>query len=76
MMTGYKNTEEFRAQGGRGTFKLTGDFEVVPYSGQFVRDINMTPSDRRLPDMAICRIFSNREDAEKILRALQSSDEN
>jgi len=54
-----------------GIYKLTGDFEAVAYSGEFVRDINLTPDDRRLPDVAICRIFSSRADAEKILNALQ-----
>ncbi len=69
-MNGYKTTEEFRSQGGTGTYKLTNDFEIVPYSRNFVRDINFTPSDRRLPDQAICRVFSSREDAEKIFRFL------
>jgi len=55
-----------------GIYKLTQDFELVPYSGRFVRDINFTPDDRRLPDIAICRVFSNREDAEKILAALKN----
>ena len=69
---GYKNTAEFRIQDGRGTFKLTEDFEATPYSGVMVRDVNFTPDDRRMPDMAICRIFSSREDAENILHALQN----
>lgn len=56
-----------------GTYKLTGDFEVVAYSGVFVRDINLTPADKRLPDVAVCRIFTNREDAEKILAALKNT---
>ena len=55
-----------------GTYKLTGDFEVVAYSGKYVRDINFTPDDRRLQDVAVCRIFTSREDAEKILAALQA----
>ena len=53
-----------------GTYKITGDFEVVPYSGKFVRDINLTPTDQRRPDIAVCRVFTNRADAEKILAAL------
>lgn len=53
-----------------GTYKLTDDFEVVPYSGKFVRDINLTPADRRLPDVGVCRVFTNRADAETILAAL------
>ncbi len=55
-----------------GTYKLTGDFEEPGkiYSGKFVRDINFTPTDHRLPDIAICRVYSSREDAEIILRAL------
>ena len=69
--TGYKNTSEFRARGGHGVFKLTLDFEAVPFSGIKVRDINFTPDDRRLPDLAICRVFSTRQDAEKILLALR-----
>lgn len=68
---GYKTTAEFRAQGGKGTLKLTKDFEAVPYSNVFVRDINLTPSDGRLPDQAICRVFSSRADAEKILEILR-----
>ena len=60
----------------KGIYKLTGDFEVVPYSGKFVRDINLTPDDRRLPDIAICRVFSSREDAEKILSTLQNQEKN
>ena len=71
-MSGYKNTEEFVAQGGSGIYKLTEDFEDVAYSKKYVRDINFTPSDRRLPDLAICRIYSSREDAGKILHALQN----
>ncbi len=70
-MNGYKTTQEFVARGGIGIYKLTDDFEVIPYSGQFVRDINLTPDDRRMPDMAICRVFSSRQDAEKILNALR-----
>lgn len=54
-------------------YKLTEDFEIVAYSGKYVRDINLTPSDRRLPDVAICRIFSNRRDAELILKTLNGS---
>ena len=54
-----------------GTYKLTEDFEVVPYSGKFVRDINLTPADQRLPDVAICRVFSSRDDAVLLLSALQ-----
>jgi len=72
-MTGYKNTAEFRARGGTGTYKLTEDFEDRPYSGKFVRDINFTPNDSRLPDMAICRVFSSREDAVIILTALRTA---
>lgn len=53
-----------------GKYKLTDDFELVAYSGQYVRDINLTPADTRLPDVAICRVFSSREDAETILSAL------
>ena len=68
----YKTTQEFVAQGGSGIYKLTDDFEVEAYSKKYVRDINFTPDDRRLPDMAICRIYSNRADAKKILRALQA----
>ena len=54
-----------------GYYKLTGDFEEVPYSGKYVRDINFTPANRNLPDIGICRIYSSREDAEKMLGALQ-----
>lgn len=53
-----------------GIYKLTADFEVVPYSGVFVRDINFTPEDNRMPDVGVCRIFTSRADAEKILAAL------
>ena len=61
-----------------GTYKLTNDFMLSQYtdtlnSGITVRDINLTPADRRLPDVAVCRIFSSRADAEKILLALRSS---
>ncbi len=69
-MTGYKNTDEFRAQGGSGTFKLTDDF--CDPDGRNVRDITFTPSDLRLPDMGICRVYSNRQDAGRILTALQT----
>ena len=71
-MSAYRTTEEFRAQSGNGFFKLTNDFETEPYSGKYVRDINFTPDDLRMPNLAICRIFSTREDAETILRALQN----
>ncbi len=71
MKNGYKTTAEFRAKGGDGTFKLTNDFEFHPYSGIYVRDINFTPSDPRLPNQGICRVFSSRADAEKILAILQ-----
>jgi len=54
-----------------GTYKLTNDFEEKAYSGKMVRDINLTPDDKRLPDMAICRIYSTRADAEVILTALR-----
>jgi len=57
-----------------GTYKITGDFEVVPYSGKLVRDINLTPTDKRLPDIAVCRVFTSRADAEIILAALCSAD--
>lgn len=67
---GYISTEEFVSQGGTGTYKLTCDFTAPAYSDKTVRDINFTPDDQRLPDMAICRVFSSRADAEKILRAL------
>jgi hypothetical protein len=58
-----------------GTYKLTGDFALSHHTnpmhdGRIVRDINLTPNDRRLPDVAVCRIFTNRADAEKILAAL------
>ncbi len=53
-----------------GEYKLTEDFEIEPYSGKFVRDINFTPDDRRLPDIAVCRIFTDRDDAEFILACL------
>jgi hypothetical protein len=56
----------------KGIYKLTDDFQVVQYSGEYVRDINFTPDDRRFPDVAICRVFSSREDAKKILSALQA----
>lgn len=72
-MNGYKNTEEYVARGGRGLYKLTDDFETEAYSGKFVRDINMTPDDKRLPDLAICRVFSSRRDAEILLAALQAT---
>jgi len=71
-MTGYRTTQEYVARGGTGIHKLTEDFEVEAYSGDFVRDINFTPSDKRMPDMAICRIYSTRADAEVILTALLS----
>ncbi len=44
-----------------GYYKLTGDFEEVPYSGKYVRDINFTPANRNLPDKGICRIYSSRD---------------
>ena len=55
-----------------GTYKLTNDFEAsdYPWDASMVRDINFTPADKRLPDVAICRIYSNRLDAEIILMAL------
>ena len=59
-----------------GTYKLTADFSLShytdpPHDGRVVRDINLTPSDKHLPDVAICRVYSSRTDAEKILAALQ-----
>lgn len=58
-----------------GTYKITGDFalshQTAPLcAGLIVRDINLTPNDGRLPDVAVCRIFTSRADAEKILAAL------
>ena len=60
-----------------GKFKLTDDFALSHHTdplhnGRVVRDINFTPADKRLPDVAVCRIFSSREDAEKILVSMQS----
>jgi hypothetical protein len=55
-----------------GTYKITGDFRVESYGHtSVVRDINFTPSDRSLPDVGICRIFTTREDAVIILNALE-----
>lgn len=59
-----------------GTYKLTNDFSLSHHtdplhSGRIVRDINYTPADKRLPDVAVCRVFTSRADAEVILRALQ-----
>mgnify|MGYP001609998679 FL=1 len=57
-----------------GIYKLTVDFDTSAYTDlapRTVRDINFTPAATRLPDVAICRIFSDRVDAEKILAALQ-----
>jgi len=61
-----------------GIYKLTADFTLSKYTdpmheGRMVRDINFTPDDERQPDVAICRIFSDREDAETILAALRRS---
>ena len=58
-----------------GTYKLTADFALNDpgNTGKIVRDINLTPADRRLPDVAVCRIFSSRADAETILRALENA---
>lgn len=55
-----------------GTYRLTGDFMAADMYGiqKLVRDINFTPNDGRLADIAICRIYSNREDAEALLNAL------
>ena len=57
-----------------GTYKLTADF-TTPHSidlvPRLVRDINFTPADTRLPDVTICRVYSSRADAEKILAAMQ-----
>ncbi len=69
-MQGYKTTEEYREQGGQGRYLLTNDFRLNGY-GEIVRDINFRPTDGRLPDQAICRIFSARADAERILAALE-----
>jgi hypothetical protein len=55
-------------------YKLTDDFEAdVGGVRRVVRDINFTPSDRRLPDVGICRVFSNRRHAEIIFNALTNS---
>lgn len=61
-----------------GTYTLADDFALSHYTdplheGRVVRDINFTPNDQRLPDVAVCRIFTNRADAETILLALQSA---
>ena len=55
-------------------YKLTADFEAENMFGQriTVRDINYTPDDKRLPDVAICRVFSSRDEAQKILSALRA----
>lgn len=62
----------YKLRKGTKMYKLTEDFEETAYSGRFVRDINFTPDDKRLPDVAICRIYSSREDALKILAALSA----
>lgn len=59
-----------------GTYKLTGDFKTSGYTdplqaGRTVREINFIPDDIRLPGVAVCRIFTNRADAEIILAALR-----
>jgi hypothetical protein len=57
---------------GNGTYKLTADFSVVSYGvARIVRDINFTPADPTKPDVALCRIFTDRTDAKKILNALK-----
>ncbi len=52
----------------KGTYKLTEDFTDT--ASRTVRDINLTPKDKRLPDIAVCRIYTNREDAKITLAAL------
>lgn len=56
-----------------GTYKLTNDFNINPgWPQKIVRDINFQPSDSRLPDIAICRVFSSRDDAVLILESLRT----
>lgn len=57
-----------------GTYKLTADFALSHHTdplhdGRIVRDINLTPTDKRLPDIAVCRVCTSRVDAEIILAA-------
>ena len=58
-----------------GAYKLTADFALNDpgHAGKIVRDINLTPADRRLPDVVVCRVYSSRADAETILRALENA---
>jgi hypothetical protein len=63
----------------KGIYKLTDDFKLSHYTsplhdGMVVRDINFTPEDEKLPDVAICRVFSSREDAKNIAAFLQSTE--
>ena len=53
-------------------YYLTDDFQAESYGHTVtVRDINFRPDNTRLPDEAICRVFSNRIDAEKILKSFE-----
>jgi hypothetical protein len=55
-----------------GVYRLTPDYiDKTGLAPRVVRDIIFTPDDLRLPDEGICRIFSNRRDAEIILAALK-----
>lgn len=71
----YKTTEEYRLQGGRGEFVVSGDFPDTQNrvrSSSVVRDVVFRPNDGRLPDLAICRVYSSREDADKIAKAMSA----
>ena len=63
----YKNTQEFRKQGGTGKFRLSDDYtQRHSLVERIEREIVFVPDDRRLPDETICIVLSNRADAERI----------
>lgn len=60
-----------------GTYKLSNDYMTSRYTDitpRLVREIVFHPSDERLPCVGICRVYSSRADAEKILVALHRDD--
>lgn len=63
----YKTTAEFRQQGGRGKYRVSGDYiQKNALVERVEREIVFVPADGRLPNKTICVVLSNRADAERI----------
>jgi len=67
----YKTTNEYRRQGGTGTYRISGDYTQRHSLVERVeREIVFSPDDKRMPDETICIVLSSRDDAERICKLL------